>query len=498
MLEGSRAFGPEASLPSGIQGLDHVLQGGFAPNRLYLVEGLPGSGKTTLAVQFLMEGVRRGEPVLYVTLSETAEELRDMAASHGWSLDGVVVSEVLPAEASSETAEQYTMFHPAEVELGQTMKTILADVDRIQPRRAVIDALSEVRLLAATSLRFRRQILALKHAFTGRGCTLLLLDDLTATERDLHVESVVHGVVRLEHLSPDYGGDRRRLRVVKFRGRQFRGGHHDYVIRRGGLEVFPRLIAAEHRQAKPGEQRSSGIAALDTLLGGGIESGTSTLLIGAPGTGKSTLASHVVWAAAERGETAAMFIFDESLGTLLDRTRGLGIDLRPHIEHGRVTVQSVDPAELSPGEFAHAICEAVETRGARVVVLDSLNGYLAAMPGERHLTVQLHEMLAYLGQQGVCTLLVGAQKGLLGTQMTSPVDASYLADSVILLRYFELQGEVRQALSVLKKRGGVHERTIRELHLGVGGVRVGEPLRGFRGVLTGIPIAEPVLREHEP
>jgi circadian clock protein KaiC len=495
MLEGSRASGPDGSISSGIPGLDHTLQGGFAPNRLYLVEGLPGSGKTTLAVQFLMEGARRGEAVLYLTLSESAEELREMAASHGWSLDGVTIREVLPAEASPEPAEQYTMFHPAEVELGQTMKTILADVDRLQPRRAVIDALSELRLLAGNSLRFRRQVLALKHSFAGRGCTLVVLDDLTSADRDLHVQSVVHGVVRLEHLSPEYGGDRRRLRVVKFRGRRFIGGHHDYVISRGGLEVFPRLVAAHHRHATPGERRTTGLPEIDRLLGGGIESGTSTLIVGAPGTGKSTLASHVVWAAAERGETAAMFLFDESIGTLLDRARGLGIDLQPHVDGGRVTMQSIDPAELSPGEFAHAIRDAVERRRAGVVVIDSLNGYLAAMPGERHLTIQLHEMLAYLAQQGVSTLLVGAQQGLIGTQMQSPVDASYLSDCVILLRYFEAQGEIHQAISVVKKRGGRHERTIHQLTMSDGGIRVGEPLRRFRGVLTGVPVLEPPDRQ---
>jgi circadian clock protein KaiC len=478
---------PSDVVPTGIVGLDDVLQGGFAAHRLHLVEGVPGAGKTTLAMQFLCEGARRGERVLYLTLSETEEELRAAAASHGWSLDGISIREMLPAEATMEPAEQYTMFHPAEVELGQTMRTMFADVEREKPSRVVIDSLSELRLLAANSLRFRRQILALKHFFLGRRSTVLLLDDRSSSDADLQVQSILHAVLSLEHRQPEYGSERRRLRVLKFRGKRFRGGYHDYVIRRGGLAVFPRLVAAEHRHDVPQSRLASGIAELDVLLGGGIEQGTSTLIVGAPGTGKSTLAAQFVSAAAGRGQTAALFIFDENRNTLLKRAAELGIDLARHVESGRVTVQPVDPAELSPGEFTHAIREAVDSRHVAIVVIDSLNGYLAATPEERFLTVQLHEVLMYLAQQGVATILIGAHQGLIGTQMQTPVEVSYLADAVVLLRYFEAVGEVRQTISVVKKRGGEHERTLREFRLDASGIRVGEPLRMFRGVLTGVP-----------
>jgi circadian clock protein KaiC len=475
---------------TGIEGLDDVLGGGFRANRLYLIEGVPGSGKTTLSLQFLQEGVRLGEAVLYITLSETEEELREVADSHGWSLEGISIRELVPSETALHPEEQYTMFHPADVELSETTKTILADVEKVKPARVVFDSLSELRLLAGNPLRYRRQILALKQFFAGRHCTVMLLDDLTATDRDLQVQSIAHGVVLLEQLNPEYGAERRRLRVVKFRGVKFRGGYHDYTIQRGGLEVFPRLVAAEHRHANSLGRLSSGIDALDTLLGGGIEKGTSTLIVGPPGTGKSTLSAQFAAAAAARGEHAAMFIFDENQSTLLSRAAGLGINLAEHVESGRITVQQVDPAELSPGEFVHAIRRAVEKHKAAIVVIDSLNGYLAAMPEERFLVVQLHELLSYLGQNGVATLIVGAHQGLIGMQMNAPVDASYLADAVLLLRYFEDRGEIRQAISVIKKRGGEHERTIREFRLKEGRIYVGEPLSNFRGVLTGIPTLE--------
>ncbi len=475
---------------TGIEGLDDVLGGGFRPNRLYLVEGVPGSGKTTLSLQFLREGVRLGEAVLYITLSETQEELQEVADAHGWSLDGITIRELVPTESSLHPEEQYTMFHPADVELSETTKTILADAERVKPARVVFDSLSELRLLAGNPLRYRRQILALKQFFAGRHCTVMLLDDLTSTDRDLQVQSIAHGVVLLEQLNPEYGAERRRLRVVKFRGVKFRGGYHDYKILRGGLEVFPRLIAAEHRQLKRLERLSSGLQALDRLLGGGIEQGTSTLIVGPPGAGKSTLAAQFAAAAAQRGQHAAMFIFDESPNTLLSRATGLGINLSEHVQAGQITIQQVDPAELSPGEFAHAIRRSVEKQKAAVVVIDSLNGYLAAMPEERFLVIQLHELLSYLGQNGVATLMVGAHQGLIGMQMNAPVDASYLADAVLLLRYFEDRGEIRQAISVIKKRGGEHERTIREFRLKQGGIQVGEPLHEFRGVLTGIPTFE--------
>jgi len=475
---------------TGIDGLDDVLSGGFTPNRMYLIEGVPGSGKTTLALQFLFEGLRNGESTLYVTLSETEDELRAVAASHGWSLDGIAVRELTPSEGSLRPEEQYTMFHAAEVELNETIRTLLEDVDTVKPARVIIDSLSELRLLAGNPLRYRRQILGLKQFFAGRNCTVLLLDDLTAVDHDLQVQSLAHGVVALEQLNPEYGAERRRLRVVKYRGMSFRGGYHDYVIRRGGLAVFPRLVASEHRKPPVSDKLVSGVPILDELLGGGLERGTSTLLVGAAGTGKSSLAAQFVAAAAARGQHAALFVFDESINVLLGRCAGLGIHLQEHLDSGRVAVQHVDPAELSPGEFAHAIRQAVEGEGAAVVVIDSLNGYLNAMPEERFLIVQLHELLQYLGQAGVATILVAAHQGLIGGQMITPVDATYLADAVVLLRYFETQGEVRQAISVMKKRSGAHERTIREFRLEAGGIRVGPALREFRGVLTGVPILE--------
>jgi circadian clock protein KaiC len=376
------------------------------------------------------------------------------------------------------------------VELSHTAQQILSEVERLKPSRVAFDSLSEVRLLAGTSLRYRRQILGLKRYFAGRNCTVLLLDDMTSASHDLQLQSIVHGVVLLEQLNPAYGAERRRLRVSKFRGKSFRGGFHDFAIRRGGLLVFPRLVAADHRQPGNGQRLPSGVAELDRLLGGGIEQGTSTLIIGAPGTGKSSLAAHFVATAAQRGEHAAMFVFDESLQTLLSRSQSLGADLEPHIQAGRVTVQPIDPAELSPGELAFAVRQAVERDHAEIVVIDSLNGYMNAMPDERFLSIQLHELLSYLGQRSVATLLVAAHQGLIGSQMTSPVDATYLADAAILLRYFEAAGEVRQAISVIKKRGGQHERSIREYRLESGGIRVGEPLSSFRGVLTGVPIYE--------
>ncbi len=353
----------------------------------------------------------------------------------------------------------------------------------------VFDSLSELRLLAGSALRYRRQILALKQFFASRKCTAILLDDMTATDQDLQTQSIAHGVIRLEQEHPDYGSERRRLRVVKYRGTKFRGGYHDYVIERGGLRVFPRLVAAEHRKVTSRVRLASGVKELDALLGGGLEEGTSTLIAGAAGTGKSTLAAQFATAAAERGQRAALFVFDESPATLLSRCDGLGIGLAAQLETGRISLQQVDPAELSPGEFTNRIREAVSA-GASMVVIDSLNGYLNAMPGERFLTIQLHELLMYLGQQGVATLLIAAHHGMIGSQMNAPVDASYLADAVILMRYFEAAGEVRQAISVVKKRGSRHERTIREFRLDDGGIRVGEPLREFRGILTGVPVYE--------
>lgn len=478
----------QASAATGIEGLDNVLAGGFAPRQLYLIEGVPGSGKTTLALQFLLEGLRQKESVLYITLSESREELLSAGESHGWDLRAMPVHEMIPSRTELMPDEQYTMFHPSEVEMSETSKAIQAEVERVKPTRVILDSLSELRLIAGTALRFRRQILALKQYLTSQGCTVLLLDDQSGDPEDIQLQSMAHGVVALQQVHLEYGAERRRLRVTKFRGRNYRTGYHDYLIRTGGVQVYPRLVAAEHRHEPSGGKFCSGLAEFDQLLGGGIDQGTSTLLLGAPGTGKSTLASQFVSAAADRGECSAMFIFDETVNTLLMRADGLGMSLRKHWESGLVTIQQVDPAEMSPGEFVHTIRMAAESGKVKMVVIDSMNGYLNAMPGERHLTIQLHELLSFLGQQGVSTILVSAQQGLIGSQMQSPVDASYLADTIVMLRYFENGGEIHQALSVVKKRSGAHERTIREFSLDSGRITVGEPLREFRGVLTGVPV----------
>jgi circadian clock protein KaiC len=483
-----RTHSPPATpfVSTGITGLDTILEGGLTPHRIYLMEGLPGAGKTTMALQFLREGVERGESVLYVTLSETEAELREVAASHGWNLDGVHIHELFSMDDQLDPNEQYTMFHPSEVELGKVTQDILAEVERLQPQRVVFDSLSEIRLLAGSLLRFRRQILALKQYFAGRKATVLLLDENHLLEQGLNAHTIVHGVVSLDQLSPEFGGDRRRLRVSKMRGRPFHSGYHDYEIETGGVVVFPRLVAADHRRATETGTLHSGLAAMDALLGGGIERGTSTLLLGGAGTGKSSLATHFVMQAARCGERSAVFLFEESVHALRTRTEGMGLDLDARIADGTVILQPVDPSELSPGEFFHIVRDAVENKGARVVVIDSLNGYLNAMPGERFLVTQLHELLSYLGQMGVSSFLLNAQQGVIGN-MSSSLDISYLADTVVLLRYFEAKAEVRTAISVLKKRTGAHERTLREFFLGSNGISIGEPLRNFRGVLTGVP-----------
>ena len=471
---------------TGITGLDDVLYGGLDAHRLYLVEGKPGTGKTTLALQYLLEGVRRGEKGLYVTLSESESELRVVAARHGWSLDDVSIFELIPPEASLAPDRELTIFQPAEMELGETTKLILDRVNALNPQRVVFDSLSEMRLLAQDALRYRRQILALKHYFADRNSTVLLLDDLTSHATDLQLHSISHGVITLDQLALDYGAERRRLRVVKMRGIAFRGGYHDFTIVPGGIRVFPRLVAAEHHKAFLGEVTPSGNLELDALLGGGLERGTSTLLIGGAGVGKSSIALTYAVAAAERGEHSVIFAFDEGLATVYARTEGLGIPLEVHVESGKIRMQQIDPAEMSPGEFAWTVRRSVEQHNARVVVIDSLNGYMNAMPEERFLVLQMHELLSYLNQLGVLTILVLAQHGLMGPMQT-PLDISYLSDSVMVLRYFEAEGRVRRAISIVKKRSSAHEDAIREFRLTSEGIKLGPPLTEFSGILTGSP-----------
>ncbi|MCU1298094.1 MAG: putative circadian clock protein KaiC [Acidobacteriaceae bacterium] len=473
-------------ISTGIEGLDDILGGGIPKGHLYLVEGDPGTGKTTLALQFLMAGASIGEPVLYITLSESERELTGVAKSHKWSLKGVSIFELLPDEDSLRPEGQYTVFHPSEVELADTTRAVLDKVEELGAHRIVIDSLSELRMLARDSLRYRRQILAFKQYFAGRSCSVLLLDDRTGTHEDLQLQSIAHGVISMESLSREYGFKRRRLEVVKLRASAYREGFHDYSIKTGGISVYPRLIAAEHRQRSVLKKTLSGIAELDALWGGGVDRGTSTLVLGPAGCGKSTIATQYAIAAATRGERSCVFTFDESVPTLLARMKGLNLDAEIHLASGVLSVQQIDPAELSPGEFVSLIRQSVTKENATTIVIDSLNGLLNAMPGEQTLTMHLHELLTFLSQQGVSSFLVMAQHGLLGKDMISPVDVSYLADSVLLLRYFEAEGQVKQAISVVKKRTGGHERSIRELKLDKG-IHVGKPLLNFRGVLTGVP-----------
>jgi circadian clock protein KaiC len=477
------------SAATGVAGLDDILRGGYPRGRVLLVEGDPGVGKTTVALQFLLEGARHGERGVYVTLSETKEELRGVADSHGWSLDGIDIFELSPPEGLTG-GEQNTLFHPSEVELAETTKAVTDLCARVKPDRVAFDSLSEIRLLAQTPLRFRREVLWLKQYFAGRSCTVLLLDDRSSDGADAHLQSIAHGVISLEQLAPLYGAQRRRVRVTKLRGVAFRGGYHDFNIERGGVRVFPRLVASEHPAQFRREPVSSGVPSLDAMLGGGLDRGTSTLLLGPPGTGKSALSSQWAAQAAARGEHVAMFCFDESLATLRARSTSLGIDVAAHEEAGRILARQIDPAEVPPGEFSHGVRDAVDRLGVRCVVIDSLNGYLNAMPDESFLVLQLHELLTYLGQQGVVTILVVAQNGLVGSQMVSPTDVTYLADAVILLRHFEAGGGLRRAISVLKKRTGRHESAIRELRLSSNGIAVSDPLSQFRGVLTGVPTYE--------
>lgn len=479
---------PVELFTTGVAGLDDILGGGLARNHLYLVEGDPGTGKTTIAMQFLMEGARCGQRGLYVTLSESKTELLEIADSHGWSLDDIDMFELVPDETRLKAETQYTVFSPSEIELTDTTNAVLAEVERLQPARVVFDSLSELRLLARDSLRYRRQILGLKQYFAGRKCTVLLLDDRTADEHDLQLQSIAHGVIMLESVEREYGIKRRRLEVKKLRGSWFREGFHDYCIKHGGVKVYPRLVAAEHLLTFEPTQLKSGIAALDTLLGGGLDSGTSTLLLGPAGCGKSTIAVRYAVSAVEQGGRAALFAFDETLATLVIRAKGLGLDIRKHVDDKKLFLRQVDAAELSPGQFVHEIRDLVEKQDLKLLIIDSLNGFLNAMPGEKFLAMQLHELLGFLSQRGVATLMTVAQHGFVGTNIDTPVDVSYLADTVLLFRYFEAAGEVRQALSVIKKRSGEHERTIRELVMKNGKIVVGTVLTEFDGVLTGSPV----------
>jgi circadian clock protein KaiC len=475
-------------LRTGIPGFDEVTQGGLLADRIYLVDGDPGAGKTTFALQFLLEGVRNGEHCLYVTLSETRDELASGARSHGWSLEGLEVFELLADAQDLDGEDELTMLNPSEVELGETTRKVLEVVERTKPTRMVFDSLSEMRLLAQNSLRYRRQILALKQFFVGRACTVVLLDDRTAEGPDMQLHSIAHGVFSLEFKSPPYGQLRRELQIIKYRGSDFASGFHDFVIRTGGIRVFPRLVASDHVTKFTREMIPSGVRSLDSLLGGGIERGTSTLLMGPPGCGKSTIAMQYAVAAAERGGHAVAFAFDETKAALLARSTGLGLRIVEGTGAGQVMIRQIDPVEISPGEFAHVVRASVEEHDARVVVIDSLNGYLNAMPHSNYLTAQLHELLSYLNNRGVATFIVVAQSGMMGSNMTSPVDASYLADSVVMLRYFEHGGRIKKAISVLKKRTGAHEESIREMWFDEAGIHLSEPLLGLRGVLTGVPV----------
>jgi circadian clock protein KaiC len=471
---------------TGVSGLDLILRGGMPRDRMYVIEGDPGAGKTTLALQFLLEGNQAGESVLYVTLSETAEELQEVAESHGWSLEGVNLLELGTLGERLEQEAGYTVYHPADVELGETTKRIREEVNRLEPSRVVLDSVSELKVLSETNARYRREILGLKQFFSGKQCTVLVLDDRTS-KPEQQLQSIAHGVIGMERERREYGETRRQIHIQKMRGVRFRDGAHDFVIKTGGLKVYPRIDSTDPPKEYPRDDMKSGVDAVDALLGGGLDRGSSNLILGPAGCGKTTLCSQFLISGLNRGEAAECFLFEESVRTFLDRAIGLGMDFEPFLESGLLVLHQVDAAELCAGELSFLVSQAVEKRNVRLVMIDSLNGYLNAMPSERFLVIQMHELLLYLGKQGVVTLLVMAQHGMLGTAMQTPIDVSFLADTVVLLRYFEAQGEVRQAISVVKKRRSGHERTIREIKLGAGGLIVGEPLRNFEGVLTGVP-----------
>jgi circadian clock protein KaiC len=483
------AVQPKLRAKTGVSGLDDILGGGLPAGHLYLIQADPGSGKTTLGLQFLLEGLKNGEPTLYITLSESKDELNGVALSHGWDISQMPMLEMIPEEQEVNPEAQYTVFHPSEVELADTTSTVLKKVQEIRPKRIIFDSLAELQMLARDPLRYRRHILGLKKFFTGLNCTVLLLDDRSTVNNDLQLQSIAHGVIIMEGMQRDFGVRRRRIEVKKLRGTKYREGFHDYVIQTGGLEVYPRLVAAEHtQQAKSPEPISSGIKELDTLTGGGIDAGTSTLLLGPAGCGKSTIATRYVLAAAERGDNCVIYTFDETRDIMLHRSKGLGMDLTGHLKSGRVIVEQVDPAELAPGEFVARVFRQVAERNVKVVVIDSLNGFMHSMPAETVLTMQMHELLSFLNHRGVATLMTLAQHGLMGSNVgTTTFDLSYLADSVLLFRYFESHGDVKRALSVVKKRSGAHEQTIRELKMEGGKIVIGDALRQFQGVFTGVP-----------
>lgn len=477
----------DSKAATGVDGLDDILAGGLERGHVFLLEGEPGAGKTTVALQFLLAGAKGGETSLYITMSETEQELRHGAASHGWELgESINIFELVPPETLLDEEQQQSLLYSSDLELGEATRQIFEAVERVKPSRVVLDSLSEIRLLAQSSLRYRRQILAIKHYFARHSATVLMLDDLTSEAADKTVHSVAHGVIRLEELAPAYGAERRRIRILKYRGQRYRGGFHDFTITTGGVNVFPRLVASEHRTKFERKQLSTGIAEFDGLLGGGIETGSSTLVLGPAGTGKSLIVTTFAMAAISRGEKAALFVFDEELGLLYDRMIGLGFDLEAAVANKQLVVEQVDAAELSPGEFAHRVRKIVDRQAIKTVIIDSLNGYQAAMPEENSLILHMHELLQYLNRQGANTFMTVAQHGLVG-DMQAPVDVTYLADTVILLRYFEAMGQVRRAASIIKKRTGTHETTIREYRIGRGGLTIGEPLERFQGVLRGVP-----------
>ena len=477
-------YTPRAS--TGIAGLNDILGGGLTPSRVYLVEGTPGTGKTTLALQFLLEGAKQGEKGLYITLSETAEELASVADSHGWSLDSISVFELINDMDLDPDGEQ-SILYPSEIELGETTQSVMQQVGMQAPSRIVFDSLSEMRLLAQNPLRYRRQILALKHYFSSRKCTVLLLDDKTSEAGDQQLHSIAHGVISLEQAAHEFGPERRRLRVVKMRGLKFRGGYHDFIVGTGGLQVFPRLVAAEHGREFTANSQSTGSAGLDRLLGGGLVPGTSFLICGPSGIGKTTTSMRCALAAMERGERVSYYLFDEGLSTFLLRSKALGMDLMPYIDNGLLTIHHIDPAEVAPGEFSHMLRTAIERNNAKFVVIDSLNAYLQAMPGEKFLILQMHEILSYLNQQGITTVLVLGQHGVIG-DVHVDVDLSYLSDATMFLRFFESGGQIRTAMFVIKSRTSNHQRTLHEFRISAeGGIQVGDALENFEGILTGLP-----------